>query len=115
MSVSNAEFQERLSRISRQKAEVEANPRAALAVDRDGYFILRGAGRRRGLPWHGLAVIVFSFFAIKGLMMSQLGPDFYAQDIARLGGGNVAEKVAAWTMRPDPLSRWVAAQIKMLS
>ncbi|MBO9474163.1 hypothetical protein J7413_11495 [Shimia sp. R10_1] len=115
MSESNAEFHERLARIYRQQAEAGPKAREAVVVDRNGYIIVRGAGRRRSIPWHGLGMVVMSFFVIKGLMMSQLGPDFYSQDVARLSGGSAIEKAAAWTMRPDPVSRWIAMQIKTYS
>ncbi|MBO9400184.1 hypothetical protein [Shimia sp. R9_3] len=114
MSESNAEFHERLARIYRNQAEAGPKAREAVAIDRNGYVIVRGAGRRRTIPWHGLSMVAVSFFVIKGLMMSQLGPDFYSQDVARLSGGNAVEKAAAWTMRPDPVSRWIALKINSL-
>ena len=74
-------------------------------------MIVKGAGRRRGIPWAGLFIVVVSFFMIKGILMSQYGPDFYSQDVVRLSGGTTVEKAAAWTMSPYPVSRWISTQI----
>ncbi len=112
MSESYAEFHDRLARIYRKQEKTGRMGREAVVIDRGGYVIVRGAGRRRGIPWAGLFTITVSFFVIKGILMSQYGPDFYSQNIVRLSGGSTVEKAAAWTMGPDPVSRWVATQIK---
>ncbi len=114
MSESNAEFHERLARIYRKEAKSGRLGRQSIAINRDGYVIVRGAGRRRGFPWSGLMLLVAGFFIIKGVLMSQFGPDFYVQNVARLDAGTAVEKAAAFTLRPDPMSRWVAHQIKTL-
>ncbi len=111
MSESHAEFHERLAKIYRKEAKGR-RPRNRVAINRDGYVIVRGAGRRRGIPWSGLMMVAVAFFGIKGAVMAQYGPDFYSQHVARLDGGSVVEQAAAWTMRPDPVSRWVSVQIK---
>ena len=112
MSESNAEFHDRLARIYRKQEKTGRVGRESVAIDRNGYVIVRGAGRRRGFPWAGMFTIVVSFFMIKGILMSQYGPDFYSQNVVRLSGGTTVEKAAAWTMAPDPVSRWIATQIK---
>ncbi|MBO9478469.1 hypothetical protein J7382_13055 [Shimia sp. R11_0] len=112
MSESQAEFHDRLARIYRKQAETGRTSRKSVTIDRNGYVIVRGAGRGRGFPWAGLMMVVVSFFVIKGVMMSQIGADFYTQNVVRLSGGTQVEKAAAWTMRPDPISSWLATQIK---
>ncbi|MEP2533332.1 hypothetical protein [Shimia sp.] len=113
MSESHAEFHERLAGIYRQEARGR-RPRKRVAINRDGYVIVRGAGRRRGIPWTGLTMVAVAFFGMKGAIMAQYGPDFYVQHVARLDGGTYVEQAAAWTMRPDPASRWIATQIRSL-
>lgn len=114
MSESQAEFHDRLARIYRDQAKTGRRSRKSVVIDRDGYVIVRGAGRRRSFPWAGVSMLVVGFFAMKGLMIAQFGPDFYAQNVARLGAGTVVEQAASWTMQPDTVSLWVAAQLKEL-
>ncbi len=112
MSESYAEFHDRLAKIYRQQAKTGRVGRKSVAVTRDGYLIVKGKGRRRGIPFAGLAMIAVAFFGIKGMLIAQFGPDFYAQEVTRLSEATKVEQAAAFTMRPDPVSRWVALQIK---
>lgn len=114
MSETHAEFHERIARIYRDQESAVRPTRKSIAIDRDGYVIVRGAARRRPVPWSGLIMVVVAFFGLKGVMMSQFGPDYYGQNVFRLSEGTTVERFAAWTMRPDPMSRWVALQIKTL-
>lgn len=111
MSDSYAEFHDRLARIYRKQAKTGRVARESVLINRNGYMIVKGAGRRRRFPWAGLFTVVVSFFMMKGFMMSQFGPDFYSQDIVRLSGGSTVEKAAAWTIAPDPVSRWISTQL----
>ncbi|SMP25292.1 hypothetical protein [Shimia sagamensis] len=111
MSESYAEFHDRLARIYRKQSKTGRVGRESVVINRNGYMIVKGAGRRRGIPWAGLFTVVVSFFMIKGILMSQYGPDFYSQDVVRLSGGTSVEKAAAWTMSPDPVSRWISTQL----
>lgn len=116
MSDSYAEFQERVARIYQTQG---AKPRLlkkrlSQTVNRDGYFVIRGAARRRSFPWTGLMLVALAFFGTKGAVMAKLGPDFYTQQMARLSPNSMIEEAGAWTMRPDPISRWVALQIRTL-
>ncbi|GAA6182586.1 MULTISPECIES: hypothetical protein [unclassified Shimia] len=112
MSESQAEFHDRLAQIYRKQAKTGRIARKSVSIDRNGYVIVRGAGRRRSIPWTGLLMVVTTFFLIKGAMMAQWGPDFSSVRVARLSSGTPIEQVAAWTMRPDPVSQWVATQVK---
>ena len=112
MSESYAEFHDRLAKIYRQQEKTGRVGRKAVKIDRDGYVIVKGAGRRRAFPWMGVTMIAIAFFGVKGMMISQFGPDFYSQHVARMADASKVEQVAAWTMRADPVSRWVAMQIK---
>ncbi|KPA20122.1 hypothetical protein shim_36200 [Shimia sp. SK013] len=112
MSESYAEFHDRLAKIYRQQAKTGRLGRKAVAIDRSGYVIVKGKANRRSFPWTGLMMVMVAFFAIKGVMIAQFGPDFYSQNVARMADASVAEQAAAWTMSPDPISRWVALQLK---
>ncbi|TCL08678.1 hypothetical protein BXY66_0716 [Shimia isoporae] len=112
MSESYAEFHDRLAKIYRQQAKTGRVGRKAVAIDRNGYVIVKGKANRRSFPWSGLMMVAVAFFAIKGIMIAQFGPDFYSQHVARMADASAAEQVMSWTMSPDPVSRWVATQVK---
>lgn len=112
MSESYAEFHDRLANIYRKQAKTGRVGRKSVIVTRDGYVVVKGKSRRRPIPWMGLGMIAVAFFGIKGLLIAQFGPDFYAQEVARLSDASVVEQVASYAMRPDPVSRWVALQLK---
>ncbi len=114
MSESYADFHERLARIYRKQEKTGRIGRKSVAINRDGYVIVKGAGRRRNIPWTGLAMVAIAFFGVKGAVIAEFGPDFYSQNVARMAGGTTAERIASLPMKPDPVSRWVATQIKAI-
>ncbi len=114
MSDSYSEFQDRVAHIY---AKHEKGPRlrkVSRYVDRDGYVVIRGRAPRRSVPWAGLIMIAAAFFGVKGTMIATMGNDFYNSKVSKLEPANIVERAAAWTMQPDPLSRWIALQIKSL-
>ncbi|WP_282157163.1 hypothetical protein [Shimia thalassica] len=116
MTDSYTEFQARVARIYDGEKSKRSffKKRTSQTLDRDGYFVIRGAARRRSFPWTGLLLVAVAFFGTKGAVMAKVGPDFYSQQVDRLAPASVIEEAGAWTMRPDPISRWVAMQIKSL-
>ncbi|GAA6163228.1 hypothetical protein NBRC116590_09320 [Pelagimonas sp. KU-00592-HH] len=117
MSDSYEEFRDRVARIYDAKGNKKPMraSRSQISVDHDGYVVIRSARRGPQVPWTGILMLAVAFFGVKGAVMSRLGPDFYGAQAQRLEPASVLEQVGAWTMRPDPVSRWVAAQISSLS
>ncbi|MEQ9694658.1 hypothetical protein [Shimia sp. SDUM112013] len=116
MTDSYDEFQARVARIYKNEGKKRGflRKRYSQTLTRDGDFVIRGAARRRSFPWTGLLLVAVAFFGTKGAVMAKLGPDFYSQQVSRLTPASLLEEAGAWTMRPDPISRWVALQIKSL-
>lgn len=117
MTDSYIEFQQRVARIHDAQAPKRFffKSKNSCTVNDQGHFVLRGAKRRRGVPWTGLFLVAVAFFGVKGAVMAQLGNDFYQKQVARLMPASALERAGAWTMQADPISRWVALRIKSLS
>lgn len=58
-----------------------------------------------------LAILVAAFFGFKILLLSQLGEAQYSVHLETLSQGNVAERVGAVLLSPDPLTRAAAALV----
>ena len=114
MSESYAEFHDRLAKIYRKQAKTGRKGRETVVVTRNGYVVVKGKANRRSFPWMGVTMIAVAFFGVKGLLIAQFGPDFYAQEVSRMADASTVEQVASFTMRPDPVSRWVALQLKTI-
>ncbi|MCW8842518.1 MAG: hypothetical protein OQK00_03785 [Rhodobacteraceae bacterium] len=117
MTDSYNEFHARVARIYALKDEAskDGSSPASYGTTRDGHLVIRGARPGFRIPWTGILMVLVAVFMLKGAVMARLGPDFYKAQVGRLMPSTVLEQVGAWTMRPDPISSWVARQIKSLS
>lgn len=118
MNDSYNEFQIRVARIYKKQGKSKLsrkNSRAIYKQGQDGYTVIRGAAPRRSFPWTGLTLIFLAFFGIKGALMANIGPDIYHTHVSDLAPATLLEQFRTWTMRPDPISGWVARQINSLS
>ena len=118
MNESYNEFQERVARIYKKQGSRKLsrkNSRAIYKQGQDGYTVIRGAAPRRSFPWLGLMLVVATFFGVKGAVMANIGPDFYKSQVNGLVPSTLLEQAHRWTMQPDPVSGWVAKQIRLFS
>jgi hypothetical protein len=76
MSEQIYDFHERVHRINRKRAKANRSMRSTF-VDSDGYVIVRAKSRARGLPFLGLFLLTMGFFALKSVMIAQLGQEAY--------------------------------------
>lgn len=94
----------------RRKAPKSSGP---IMVDRDGYVIVRGHGRRRGIPYTGLLVLFAGFIGLKAAMMVQMGTAGYLDKLQEFESAESrVASIGVWTMKPDPVSSFVADQIR---
>ncbi len=118
MSESYNEFQERVARIYAKQGDrkqLRKNTRAIYRQGQDGYTVIRTTAPRRPFPWLGLMLIAATFFGIKGAVMANTGSDFFKSHVAGMAPTTLLEQVRHWTMQPDPISEWVAKQIRLFS
>ncbi len=108
-------FQRRIRRITVNHAALSRG--YVLKLEQNG-LITRQPRRsvRRGMPMlvQTMLILVFGFFAFKGLVIAQLGAAEYEARIAELSGGTAVEAAGAKLMAIDPLSNWVATQAAQL-
>lgn len=104
------DFYGRVARIERARAKgygFEANG----ALGRSHY--LRPTRQRRPM----LRVMIFVLvcvFGLKGAILYDVGAESYQARVARLQTGADFDKLAAWFMQADPVTRWVATQIDVV-
>ena len=117
MNDSYNEFQERVARVYKargDKTQIRKNTRAVYVQGQDGYTVIHGRVARRSFPWSGLVLLLIAFFTVKGAIMANMGPEFYARDVAQLEPATVLETARVWTMGPDPVSNLIAQTLMSL-
>ncbi|WP_424942284.1 hypothetical protein [Aliiroseovarius crassostreae] len=82
-------------------------------VEREGILVPKSRRTlHRKFPVRGLAMLLALFLVFKGFLMVQLGTSIYDERVAKLSAGSQVEQIGAWVMRTDPISQWIAQQIK---
>ena len=80
-------------------------------VNRNGVIEHVPARDVKGSLLKPLAILVAAFFGFKILLLSQLGAAQYSHHLDILSTGNVAERVGAAVLAPDPLTQAIAALV----
>ena len=84
-------------------------------VREDGSILVRRRYRRRTrMPLRGIGIAIVALFLTKGAVLAHLGPDAHRVRLSRMASDNFVYQTLAWVMRPDPVSRVVAAQLRPL-
>lgn len=82
-------------------------------VERDGLLVPKTRSRlHRKFPLRGLAALLVLFLAFKAFLIVQLGAGTYDNRVATLASGSAAEKAGAWVMSSDPITEWIAGQMR---
>lgn len=69
--------------------------------------------RRRRMTWLLPVVLVLgTIVAIKAAVLANIGQETYAERIAALSSGDMADRIGAYILQADPLTQYVAAQIE---
>lgn len=80
-----------------------------------GMAHFRPRTRRRRLGLVGpLALVLVTMVLIKSAVLVNIGPEAYADRVARLSSGSQADRVGAYILQADPLTREIAALIEGL-
>ena len=80
-------------------------------VGPDGLIVARPVRVRPRLSLRPLIYCLAAFLIFKGLLLAELGSRVYGERVDRLRDGTAVEKVGAWVMQVDPVSRWIASQV----
>ncbi len=110
MDANQARFQQRLNDITRKHRR--SSGRYVRLEERDGILMpVERVRVARRPPLRGIMLALLAFLGFKAFLFAYLGPVTYADRLAELEGGNVVEQMGAWAMRPDLVSRTIAAAL----
>ncbi|MEO1952467.1 hypothetical protein [Thioclava sp.] len=99
-------FEKRLHRID-QIHQAGGAFEASGALGRS-YFDSMRPKSRRSIPLRGVALVFAGILLVKGAMLAQVGQESYEARVASLAGGSQFERVGAWIMHADPITRKIA-------
>lgn len=103
-------FSSRLKRIDRQHRKLSRG--YVQLVERDGMLVPMPRRRvRTGFPFRGLLIAIVGILLFKGVLLASLGEGTYQFRVEKIAEGSSFEKVAAWVMQADPVTRWIAGQL----
>lgn len=108
----NVPFDKRLKRIVRRHEKMSNG--VVRTVQSDGLIVSRPRLYKPRFPLKGLIVVLTLGFALKGFLLAYLGPDIYAERLAALQAGSMAEQAGAWVMQPDPVTALVAEGVQRI-
>jgi hypothetical protein len=103
------DFHKRMKRINKQHARLSHG--YVSVVGRDGLIITKPKRKSGGIPLRVISLLVLCFFGFKVLLLSQLGPEGYAQRVELLKTGTMIEQGGAYILKADPISSAIAEGI----
>lgn len=84
------------------------------SVNHDGLIIARPRRRGPRFPVKGLMLALVALFGLKGFLYVNLGPITYTERVGKLESGTIVEQFGAFAMQADPVTLWVADQIRTI-
>lgn len=105
-------FGTRLKKVQRKHARMARGYHCK--VSRDGLIVFKAKRRKPGVPWRGLTLTVMGFLFFKGVVMAHMGDATYASRVAEMSRGSTLDRAGAAVMQADPVSEFVAQQLRPL-
>lgn len=105
-------FEVRMNRINRRNQRLSRG--YVMSVNHDGLIIAEPKPRTSVVPWRGLLFVLVGTLIVKGVMLAQVGTESYEARVATLASGNPVEKVGAYVLTADPVTRWIADRVAPL-
>lgn len=106
------QLEKRLTRIEAKRRSISRG--AVYSVNQDGLIISRPRRRGRRVPVRGLFFAVAALIIFKAGLYANLGAGTYVARIDELASGTVIERAGAWVMAADPMTVWVATEVKLM-
>ena len=100
------DFGDRIRRINRRNRTLSRG--FVLSVSNDGLIIARPESNRMRFPWRVLLFLLLAVIGFKTVLHAVIGPEEYAERLARLSNGTVAEQMSAYVLHADPVTVWLA-------
>ena len=107
------DFHKRVKRINKQHARLSHG--YVSVVGKDGLIIAKPRRKSGGFPLRIIALMILVFFGFKVLLISQLGPQGYAERVQLLQSGTSVEQAGAYLLKADPISSALAEGIGKLT
>lgn len=100
------DFDDRLRRINRRNRTLSRG--FVLSVSNDGLIVARPESSRLRFPWRVLLLLLVAVIGFKAALLAVIGPEEYAERLARLSNGTAAERMSAYVLHADPVTVWLA-------
>lgn len=107
------DFHKRMKRINTRHARLSHG--YVSIVGKDGLIITKPKRRAGGFPLRMISLMLLVFFGFKVLLISQLGPQGYAERVQLLQSGTTVEQAGAYLLKADPISSALADGIGKLT
>lgn len=104
------DFDDRLRRIDRRNRTLSRG--FILSVSKDGLIVARPETSRLRFPWRVLLFLLVAVIGFKAVLYAVIGPEDYAERLARLSAGTVAEQMSAYVLHADPVTVWLADLVR---
>lgn len=100
------DFDDRLRKINRRNRTLSRG--FVLSVSNDGLIVARPETSRLRFPWRVLLFLLLAVIGFKTALYAVIGPEEYAERLARLSSGTAAEQMSAYVLHADPVTVWLA-------
>ena len=106
----NSGFGRRVRKLEKQHRRLAQG--YVTSVNHDGLVVARV--RRGGFrfPFRGILLLAIAFLGFKSFLYANSGEIGYAERLALMQQGTIAERAGAWVMQPDVVTVWIGDQIK---
>ena len=112
MSKQKSEFLQRLQKLTKRHRAMSEGYVATMRGD--GLIVLEPRKLQFKLPVRGFVLLMAAFMIFKGYMMAALGETAYAERLAILKDGSAFERLGAFIMGLDPVSRVIGASFSVI-
>ena len=106
------EFERRMRRISRRHTKLSRG--YTTEVNGDGLVVAKPQRKGNGTTLRVLVLFVVMLLLFKGFLHAQLGATTYEERVMQLAEGNAVERVGAWIMAADPVTRTLSYHMSSL-
>ncbi len=107
------EFDQRVTQLTKKHQKLSRGYRATMRSD--GLVVMKPQRVRSAVPAKVLVLCILGFFGFKAFLLANIGSGGYQIRVDSLAQGTPVEQAGAWIMQIDPVSEFLALQVKKLS
>jgi len=106
------DFGRRVNRINKRHGTTGGG--VVTVLSSDGLLVPQPRRSHFRFPWRAVALVAVAFFLLKGLLLAGLGNAEYTDRAVKLQAGTTVEQFGGWAMQPDPVTQWIAEQLRAI-